>query len=229
MYEKLDINTGKSEAVETFIRKFYPSLQQYCRFLAQSSWDGDDLAQEVMIKAIEHYLHLPKVSPALLNKMAYHQWIDWLRKRKHEEMDDLSNVLNRSEHKSSQTMEIIEELVSRLTPNQALVFVLKYGFQYKSHEIAKLLGTTETAIKSALHRGKKRLEAMRNKSNFADNFWSEEQHQLLSKLFHQALKEEDPTSLIEAISENPVLWKQNLNQNTRQFHSSFSNSLSMAA
>ncbi|RFU63506.1 sigma factor [Peribacillus glennii] len=39
---------------ETMVANFYPALQRYCRFLARNEWDGDDIAQEAILKAIRH-------------------------------------------------------------------------------------------------------------------------------------------------------------------------------
>ncbi|WP_225049478.1 sigma factor [Priestia megaterium] len=62
----------------------YPKLQQYCRFLTQNAWDGDDIAQETYLKAQRYKGEEHNLSSALLNKIAYHHWIDLLRKRKRE-------------------------------------------------------------------------------------------------------------------------------------------------
>ena len=70
-------------AEDTGVMGYYQNLKRYCRFLTQSSWDGDDLLQEVTAKAIRHY-QPSQISSALLKKMAYHHWIDTVRKRSRE-------------------------------------------------------------------------------------------------------------------------------------------------
>lgn len=227
MQEKLKNHTGEiQEDVLTFFIESYPRLQQYCRFLTQSDWDGEDIAQEVMIKALEHYRFQPKVSTSLLNKMAYNHWIDVLRKRKREELVHTIDQEKDTPHKAEETMETIEEIICRLTPSQAVIFALKHAFQYKAHEIAELLGTTEMAIKSTLHRAKNRIKVRDSDSPSIDIFWNEENRQMLSDLFYEALKDEDPSVLIETISMNPVL--ENKKPIMRSF-SSFTSTLSMAA
>ncbi len=38
----------------------YPKLQQYCRFLTQNAWDGDDIAQEMKLYQHERGSRLKK-------------------------------------------------------------------------------------------------------------------------------------------------------------------------
>ncbi|MCL6572313.1 MAG: hypothetical protein K6T88_11615, partial [Bacillus sp. (in: Bacteria)] len=80
MYAK-DAVQQKDQLKNKEIGQYYLELQRYCRFLAQSRWDGDDLAQEALLRAIQKY-NKTELSPALLNKIAYHFWIDTLRKKR---------------------------------------------------------------------------------------------------------------------------------------------------
>jgi DNA-directed RNA polymerase specialized sigma24 family protein len=65
--------------------EYYLKLKKYCYFLTQSKWDGDDIAQEAMVKALTYYSQ-EKITPALLNKIAHNYWMDTLRKRKNEQL-----------------------------------------------------------------------------------------------------------------------------------------------
>lgn len=176
--------------------EYYLKLQKYCYFLTQSKWDGDDLAQEAMIKAISYYSQ-ERITPALLNKIAHNHWMDILRKRKNEQM---SNEQIREENYSSvgDTIASVDLLLDTFTPRQAIIFLLKEAFQYQSKEIAEILNTTEMAIKSSLNRAKKRIENEREPFSL-DPFWEEEERELLWNLFHDSLVNQDPTVLIEAI------------------------------
>jgi predicted transcriptional regulator len=89
----------------------------------------------------------------------------------------------------------VELLLKQFTPKQAIIYLLKEAFQYQAKEIADILDTTEMAVKSILHRAKKRLE----KDHAADSFWNEEEREQLSDLFYEALKTQDPTILIQSI------------------------------
>jgi RNA polymerase sigma factor (sigma-70 family) len=182
------------------ILKFYHGLQQYCRFLTQCSWDGDDLVQEVIIKAIRHY-EPSQVSPALLKRIAYNQWVDTIRKQKHEITGIPENL---SSFTQNNVMDTVEMIMARLTPKQAVIFILKEAFRFQSSEIAELMATTETAVKAALHRARKRLEREGSLSE-VNSFLNEEDEKLLSTLLCESLQAEDPSVLIEKVQEIPLL------------------------
>jgi RNA polymerase sigma factor (sigma-70 family) len=181
---------------EAFWIEYYPKLQRYCRFLAQNSWDGDDIAQETFLKSLKYNPYQQKMSLALLNKIAYHHWIDLTRKRKNESIEanpEICDTVN--DQKVDDITASVELLLKRFTPKQAIIYLLKEAFQYQAKEIADILDSTEMAVKSILHRAKKRLET----SQEADSFWNEEEREQLSELFYEALKMQDPTILIKSI------------------------------
>jgi RNA polymerase sigma factor (sigma-70 family) len=178
----------------------YKSLQQYCRFLTRSSWDGDDLVQEVTVKAIRHY-EPSQISSALLKKMAYHQWVDTIRKQSREITGLPENLVSFTQESVRDTVELV---MSKLTPKQAVVFILKEAFRFQSREIAELLDSTEVAIKAALHRARKRL-AREGSLYEVNQELNEEEEKLLSDLLAESLQSEDPTVLLENIREIPVL------------------------
>ncbi|WP_026567061.1 sigma-70 family RNA polymerase sigma factor [Bacillus sp. UNC41MFS5] len=180
----------------------YPKLQRYCHFLTRNRWDGDEIAQETFIKALKYDSHQYKVSSALLNKIAYNHWIDMLRKRKNETVEaDLDFANDAFIHKLDETRETVDQLLKNFTPNQAIIFLLKEGFQYHLKEIALILNSTEMAVKANLHRAKKRLEKANEEGSLhsVEWFWNEEERKLLSDLFYEALKNQDPTILIQSI------------------------------
>lgn len=195
MYSKLNEGSKRSEkANENLFVELYPGLQRYCRFLSKSKWDGEDIAQETILKALKHYQSSKKINAALLNKMAYHQWIDTLRKRKRETMEEVPEL---STAAGSTLLETVENLIQKFTPKQAIIFILKEAFHYKTKEIAELLGTSEIAVKSSLHRAKKRLD--QDDCFNVESFWSDEEQTLLSALFYDSLMAQDPSILIDKL------------------------------
>ncbi|MBS4197100.1 sigma factor-like helix-turn-helix DNA-binding protein [Lederbergia citri] len=206
MYTKLRDYIKDDNHIEDKIEQLYPRLEQYCYFLAQNKWDGDDIAQESMVKAILKYGHTQhEITPALLNKIAYHCWVDMVRKRKHEKLEsDNEFIENESSNNAAgivDRMDIIQHISKHLTPKQAVIFLLKEAFQYQAKEIAEILNTTEIAVKSIVSRTKKRLEkSHQDEAGFSvEPFWREEDQELLSDLFYQALNAQDPNELIKAI------------------------------
>ncbi|WP_160718851.1 sigma-70 family RNA polymerase sigma factor [Bacillus sp. USDA818B3_A] len=222
--------TVNSEKEENHWIEYYPKLQRYCRFLAQNKWDGEDIAQETYLKALKYHRH--QMSTALLNKIAYHHWIDQLRKREHETLGD---ELDLSSHEITKQLDevttAVELLIQKFTPKQAVIFLLKEAFQYQLKEIAEILGTTEIAVKASLHRGKKRLEkGTEEEESFSVNsFWEEDEIEQLSDLFYESLKAQDPSVLIEAIPSIAAISNVTHFVSTNTRHHTPSSTLCMAA
>lgn len=178
----------------------YQNLLRYCLFLTKNEWDGSDLAQEAITKTIKHYSNSAVINNRLLKKIAYNKWIDIVRKRQNEVLQEVPDEQTSSNYHVEKTIITTEVLLTKLTPKQAIIFFLKEAFDYQALEIADLLGTTEGAIKSSLHRSRKRLENEETtKSDFIDNFWTEKEREILPVLFQDSLREEDPSSLIKAL------------------------------
>ena len=189
-----------NRAEDSGIMIHYKSLQQYCRFLTKSSWDGDDLVQEVTVKAIRHY-EPSQISSALLKKIAYHQWVDTIRKQSREITGIPENLASFTQESVRDTVEIV---MSKLTPKQAVIFILKEAFRFQSREIAEQLNSTEMAVKAALHRARKRLEREGSLRD-VDLELNEEEEKLLSELLCESIQSEDPTVLLENIQAIPAL------------------------
>ncbi|MCM3690525.1 sigma-70 family RNA polymerase sigma factor [Neobacillus niacini] len=197
MATKLSLYTFEDVQYEDFLfNELYPKLQKYCYFLSQSKWDGDDLAQEAVLKAITYY-HKDKITSALLTKIARNQWMDTLRKRKREDLRN-NQMVEETYFQTGDSMDSVDLLMDHFTPKQAIIFILKEAFQYQSREIAEIVNTTEFAVKSCLNRARKRIENQREREEL-DSLWEEEEKEQLWKLFQDSLVNQDPTVLIEAI------------------------------
>nr|WP_263327579.1 sigma factor-like helix-turn-helix DNA-binding protein [Neobacillus sp. Marseille-Q6967] len=198
------------ESEDLFWRDLFPKLKRYCRFLAQNDWDGDDIAQETYVKALK-YSSSQKVTTALVNKIAYHQWMDVLRKRKKETVESDIELVSDQEKMPGIKPGVVEILLNQFTPKQAVILLLKEGFLYQTKEIADILGTTEMAVKASLHRARKRFAKKNEDDNSLESFWGEEERDHLEALFRETLEAQDPSVLIEAIpslnciSENPKM------------------------
>ncbi|MDR7077629.1 RNA polymerase sigma-70 factor (ECF subfamily) [Neobacillus niacini] len=181
---------------DSFWDNYYPRLQKYCCFLAQSKWDGEDLAQEATVKAMTYYSR-DKITSALLNKIAHNHWMDTLRKRKRENLGN-REIGDNTFSPMGDTACSVDLLLDRFTPRQAIIFILKEGFQYQSKEIAEILNTTEMAVKSSINRAKKRIENQ-GELHSLDSFWEDKEREQLWHLFYDSLVSQDPTVLIKAI------------------------------
>ena len=196
-------NAKKRVSIETSfygLQDHYNKLLRYCLFLTKNEWDGNDLAQETMAKTIQHYSHPAVISQGLLKKVAYNKWIDIVRRRQKEILQDV-HTEEMYHHQMEKALIITDTLLKHTTPKQAVIFFLTEAFGFQSAEIADMLGTTDGAVKAALHRSRNRLNK-KEASNFEliDSFLSEEEKQLLPPLFLESLQEEDPGVLIDALS-----------------------------
>ncbi|WP_080844266.1 sigma-70 family RNA polymerase sigma factor [Cytobacillus gottheilii] len=192
MYGKVkQIQMKQSSANEKQLVELYPALKRYCCFLSKNEWDGNDLTQETMLKAIKHYGKDAQITKALLHKIAYHHWINMLRNRQKEQV---SLLPEEGTVKDNLILETVETVVEKLTPKQAIMFTLKEGFRYKLAEIAELTGISETAVKSILHRAKERLK---KEDAFTETYWHENEREEFSILLKRSLTFENPSLLIE--------------------------------
>jgi RNA polymerase sigma factor (sigma-70 family) len=199
----LEGNENGYRCEEDFWSENLPKLQRYCHFLARNKWDGEDIAQETYIKALKYGKHQGKMTTALLNKIAYHHWVDMLRKRKNETVEANLNLVHSGQtNQLNETRDSVELLLKNFTPNQAIIFLLKEGFQYQLKEIATILDSTETSVKANLYRAKKRLEKAKDEKPFdsVGSYWDEEERKQLSEIFYETLKNQDPAILIHSIS-----------------------------
>ncbi|CAG9610771.1 sigma-70 family RNA polymerase sigma factor [Pseudoneobacillus rhizosphaerae] len=190
----------------THLTALIPGLQRYCYFLSKNQWDGDDLAQEVIIKASQKY-QPTEVSSSLLKKIAYHHWIDTLRKRQHEVLgipEQLSK--NQVPPHPNTLIDTVTLLLDQLTPKQAVILMLKEAFGYQSNEIANVFNTTETAVKSILHRAKNRLSKDETLHS-VHTVWDKDEKQLLFDLLYESLKANDPKVIIQRIHEIPSIFE----------------------
>ncbi|MFJ7755656.1 sigma factor [Peribacillus muralis] len=199
MIKKLREEIHEIKDIDMALDKVYPELRRFCQFLTQNNWDGDDLAHDTIMKAMRSYGKKTELTPALLKTIARHSWIDTIRKRKKEALGDLQdNDMQGS--KGGNPFETVEFIIKSLTPKQAVVFVLKEGFLYRSKEISDYLNTTESAVKAILNRVKKRFDnnAEERKLSVVED-WQDGEEQRLISLMTQALQAQNPDILIRSI------------------------------
>ncbi|MBM7644921.1 RNA polymerase sigma factor (sigma-70 family) [Scopulibacillus daqui] len=153
---------------EKAIKPYFHQLKSYCLSLAKSSWDGEDLFQDTLIKAFSKWKsHNRNISKAYLFKAASNAWIDRHRKRQ-PDIDDsaeLTNIsLNESEDKAA-VEEAMGILLKKLTPKQRAVLLLIEGFNFTHKEVAEMIGSKEGAVRAVLHRAHKKLQLIDKKKD----------------------------------------------------------------
>ncbi|WP_239616053.1 RNA polymerase sigma factor [Cohnella mopanensis] len=142
------------------------ALNRYCLSLTESPWDAEDLAQDTWVKALSLFTRHGHRNPeALLLRIAKNTWIDQARRK-----NVLARILKEERawaalpENSLTEIEIemaLHALLKHLPPLQRTVFLLRNVFEYSIAETARLLKTTEGAVKAALHRARKSLDSAR--------------------------------------------------------------------
>ncbi|WP_097977625.1 sigma-70 family RNA polymerase sigma factor [Streptomyces sp. gb14] len=153
-------------AVQTARREFLAALEplrgelfRYCRRLTGSVWDAEDLAQETLARAFARaaQTHQPVDRPiAWLVRIATNAYLDQVRRP----APLLVEAGERAAPPAADPAEVrdaLAEVTTLLAPQERAALVLKDAFGLPLKEIAAMLGTTEGAVKAALHRGRGRL------------------------------------------------------------------------
>ena len=145
-----------------------PSLHRYCSRLTGNVWDGEDLAQDTLMRV---FSLLGKIDADLENPRAYlirtatNLWIDRTRRRTLErefaagERAGAASAPNpHGPAHATEVREAASELLARLAPQERAAVLLKEVFDLSLEETASVLKTSVGAVKAALHRGRGRLE-----------------------------------------------------------------------
>jgi RNA polymerase sigma-70 factor (ECF subfamily) len=137
-----------------------PDLYRYCRHLARSPWDAEDLAQDTLARAFVTLGQMGAAPPnprAWLFRVASNLWIDRVRRQRREEplVRDVRDARVATDPRS--TREAAGTLLGQLSPQERAAVVLKDVLDLSLEEIAESLSTTVGAVKTALHRARGKL------------------------------------------------------------------------
>ncbi|WP_261129864.1 sigma-70 family RNA polymerase sigma factor [Bacillus sp. Marseille-Q3570] len=230
MYARPGIHVQSENLQSEELQELYSKLNRYCHFLSQNKWDGEDLAQETLFKALHHYgKQKIELNVALLKKIAHNLWTDQLRKRNREVIGFTPEDTDEENMFKERTIDLIEHLISGLTPKQAVIFTLKDAFRYQITEIAEIFGMTETAVKAALNRARKRLAKLAPEEDLhpIHEHGDDNEREMLRTTLTEAIQSDDPTVLIRII---PALFPAQTQPKLKLMNfTSPSSSLSMAA
>jgi len=149
-----------------------PSLHRYCCRLTGSVWDGEDLMQDTLLRVfgllgkIDRDLEHPR---AYFIRTATHLWIDQQRRLARDrawraEQSALSTAAdgtatspNTAEHDAG-LHQAARSFLHRLAPRERAAFLLREVLDLSTEDAAAVLQISEGAVKSALHRGRGRLD-----------------------------------------------------------------------
>jgi RNA polymerase sigma-70 factor (ECF subfamily) len=145
------------------VTPFRPQLHRYCRKLTGDVWDAEDLIQDTLLRAfatlgsVHHVIANPR---GYLTRIATNLWLDGQRRRAAELKALVLEVpdVTLPREATADTRHAGALLFERLPPQERAAIVLKDVFDLSLKETAKMLSTSENAVKAALHRGRERLK-----------------------------------------------------------------------
>lgn len=146
-------------------------LLRYCRRLAGSEWEGEDLFQEVMLKAFRRFQRWPEreLTKPYMYRIASNAWFDTCRRRHiafHPELVEDLGAIAYSEWSRYDVRESLEYLMDTLEPRQAVLILLTDVFGFTPTETGNALDQPVTAVKSALHRARSRLKKAADREHY---------------------------------------------------------------
>jgi RNA polymerase sigma-70 factor (ECF subfamily) len=161
---------GDQDAFTELVYTYQDAVYNLCYRLLSERTEAEDAAQEAFLRA---YLNLQRYDPSRSFKtwlltIASNHCIDRLRRRRmkwlsieDETLPGLSLSSDEPEPEDASIMreqsEAIQSILGELNPEYRAAVVLRYWYDYSYSEIADILDTTESAIKSRLFRARQLL------------------------------------------------------------------------
>ena len=164
---------GNQEAFAELLYTFQDSVYNLCYRMLGERTEAEDASQEVFLRAYSniHRYDQNRSFKTWILTIASNHCIDRLRKRRMTwvSLDEpipatLSLSSDDPEPEEALMMstrsEQVQALLNELDPGYRVAVVLRYWYDYSYAEIADIMETTESAIKSRLHRARKSLAEM---------------------------------------------------------------------
>ncbi len=177
--------TGDQDSFAEIVYTFQDAVYNLCYRILGERTEAEDAAQEAFLRAYSNlgrYDHARSFKTWLLT-IASNHCIDRLRKRR---MKFLSideplpaNLALASEEPqpeqvalSSERSKRLQQLLDELAPDYRTAVVLRYWYDYSYAEIADMMETTESAIKSRLYRARQMMAEKLDSSGLAGGDFS---------------------------------------------------------
>jgi RNA polymerase sigma-70 factor (ECF subfamily) len=158
-----DPGAVRNDELERLLFGIRPRLHRFCARMLGSAIDGEDIAQEAVLKAIEALPRHPDIDnlEAWVFRIARNTALDFLRRRSRDltvPVDDSADYADAymDTERGLQAAASLRQFM-RLPPAQRAAVILVDVIGYSLEEVASILETTLAAVKATLHRGRERL------------------------------------------------------------------------
>lgn len=162
-----DMTQAEEQSFQHIYKLYQVPLHRYLARRTGNENDAADLAQETFVRMYEKQVK-PETAKAWLFKTGYHLFVDQWRKKRRTDYVSLESipelpVLDMSPEGAAASAELrmeIRQALNALKPRdrQVLMLLIQRGYTYK--EIAEHVGVTENAIKTLVHRARKRMREL---------------------------------------------------------------------
>ncbi len=167
---------GDTEAFSNLVETYQTPVYNLCSRMLGNAEDAEDAAQEAFWRA---YQNLKRYDPnrsfvTWLLSIAAHYCIDQQRKKRLPAVDMetlpeevIPDNLPTPEHItfSRNASDGISGVLAKLNPDDRVVIILKYWYDYSEAEIAETMGITPSAAKSRLFRARRQVAAIMTETN----------------------------------------------------------------
>jgi RNA polymerase sigma factor (sigma-70 family) len=138
------------------------TVMKYSLKITGSTWDAEDLAQDVIIKLMIAFQKNPgrQLTNAFLYRIAINSWKDKQKKKNQvSRFIDYNESLGKISEELS-TREMLEVVSVILSPRSVIILLLMDVFDFTAKETAKLLAASEGAIQVAIGRIRSKLKLL---------------------------------------------------------------------
>ena len=157
---------GDDQAIEDFVRKYYPMILRYCHLHIQDTGYAEDLTQETFVRffrTLNKYQHYGKAANYLY-VIAGNLCRDYHKKPEVILMEELPEQPVNQMEALDLRMDVHRAL-EQLSPELREVTILYFFQELKQKEIARILGIGLPLVKYRIRRAKELLEQLLGKED----------------------------------------------------------------
>jgi RNA polymerase sigma-70 factor (ECF subfamily) len=150
--------------------EYFDRVNRYLRYRVQNSWDADDLTTTVFLKALEKFDQYSRTSPfaSWIFRIAHNAFVDFVRKSREIPVNQdefLAGEMDETWQPEQQVLTneeiaMLRDRLEMLTQDQRDVLTLRYFADLKIHQVAEVLGKTESSVKMISYRALQQLKKM---------------------------------------------------------------------